>query len=150
MRSSVKGIIIILAIGMSFFGYSQYVAVSQIGVIITQSHLLKESEMGSTYNIELEFNNPSLLVLTAGKTEFFVIANDEMIGRGELESFVLPALESRSVSGTFLRDSNVDSQEVSTVKISGITKYNVIFTSIDVPFVFYPTEEQAREFIHPN
>ncbi len=150
MRSSVKGIIIILAIGMSFFGYSQYVAVSQIGVIITQSHLLKESEMGSTYNIELEFNNPSLLVLTAGKTEFFVIANDEMIGKGELESFVLPALESRSVSGTFLRDSNVDSQEVSTVKISGITKYNVIFTSIDVPFVFYPTEEQAREFIHPN
>ena len=150
MRSSVKGIIIILAIGMSFFGYSQYVAVSQIGVIITQSHLLKESEMGSTYYIELEFNNPSLLVLTAGKTEFFVIANDEMIGKGELESFVLPALESRSVSGTFLRDSNVDSQEVSTVKISGITKYNVIFTSIDVPFVFYPTEEQAREFIHPN
>ena len=150
MRSSTKGIIIIFVIGMSLFGYSQYVAVSQIGVIITQSHLLKESEMGSTYNIELEFNNPSLLVLTAGKTEFFVIANDEMIGKGELESFVLPALESRSVSGTFLRDSNVDSQEVSTVKISGITKYNVIFTSIDVPFVFYPTEEQAREFIHPN
>ena len=53
------------------------------------------------------------------------------------------------MSGTFLRDSNVDSQE-SIVKISGVTKYNVIFASIDVPFVFYPTDEQAREFIHPN
>ena len=149
MRSSAKGIIIIFVIGVGLFGYSQYASASQIGVTITQSHLLEKNEMGSTYSVELEFSNPSLLVLTAGETEFFVIANDEMIGKGDLESFVLPALGSASVSGTFLRDPNVDSQ-VSTVKISGVTKYNVIFTSIDVPFVFYPTEEQAREFIHPN
>ena len=149
MRASLKGIIIIFVIGMSLFGYSQYASASQIGVTITQSNLLEKNEKGSTYNVELEFTNPSLLVLTAGKTEFFVIANDEMIGKGEIESFVLPALGSTSVSGTFLRDSNVDSQE-STVKISGVTKYNVIFASIDVPFVFYPTEEQTREFIHPN
>ncbi|MEK6908348.1 MAG: hypothetical protein AABX92_03690 [Thermoproteota archaeon] len=149
MRSSAKGIIIIFVIGVGLFGYSQYASASQIGVTITQSHLLEKNEKGSTYSVELEFSNPSLLVLTAGETEFFVIANDEMIGKGDLESFVLPALGSTSVNGTFLRDSNVDSQ-VSTVKISGVTKYNVIFTSIDVPFVFYPTEEQAREFIHPN
>ncbi|HET9009187.1 MAG TPA: hypothetical protein VFN17_03595 [Nitrosarchaeum sp.] len=149
MRSSVKGIIIVFVIGMGLFGYSQYASASQIGVIITQSHLLEENEKGSTYDVELEFSNPSLLVLTAGETEFFVIADEEMIGKGELESFVLPALGSSSVSGTFLRDTNVDS-EVSSVKISGVTKYNVIFTSVEVPFVFYPTEEQAREFIHPN
>ena len=150
MRSSAKGIIIIFVIGVGLFGYSQYASASQIGVTITQSHLLEKNEKGSMYSVELEFSNPSLLVLTAGETEFFVIANDEIIGKGDLESFVLPALGSSSVSGTFLRDSNVDSQEVSIVKISGVTKYNVIFTSIDVPFVFYPTEEQAREFIHPN
>jgi hypothetical protein len=149
MRSSVKGIIIIFVIGMSLFGYSQYASASQIGITITQSHLLEENEKGSKYDVELEFSNPSLLVLTAGKTEFFVLANEEMIGKGDLESFVLPALGSTLVSGTFLRDSSVDSQD-STVKISGVTKYNVIFTSIDVPFVFYPTEEQAREFIHQN
>ena len=149
MRSSAKGIIIIFVIGVGLFGYSQYASASQIGVTITQSHLLEKNEKGSMYSVELEFSNPSLLVLTAGETEFFVIVNDEIIGKGDLESFVLPALGSTSVSGTFLRDSNVDSQ-VSTVKISGVTKYNVIFTSIDVPFVFYPTEEQAREFIHPN
>lgn len=149
MRTSVKVIIIVFVIGMSIFGYSQYVLATQIGVIIKQSHLLEENEKGLTYAVELEFNNPSLLVLTAGKTEFFVIENEKTIGKGELESFVLPALGSSLVSGTFLRDSNVDS-EVSSVKISGVTKYNMIFTSVDVPFVFYPTEEQAREFIHPN
>jgi hypothetical protein len=145
-----KKIIIISVIVLSIFGYSQYVLASQIGVTITQSHLLEENERGSTHAVEVKFNNPSLLILTAGKTEFFVTADNEMIGKGDLESFVLPALGSSSVSGTYLRDSNMDSQEGATVKISGVTKYDVIFTSIDVPFVYYPTEEQAREFISKN
>jgi len=150
MNSKGKKIIIIVVIIIGLFGYSQYLSASQIGVKITQSHLLEENEKGSVYDVELEFSNPSLLVLTAGKTEFFVTADKEMIGKGEMESFVLPALGSSSVSGTFLRDPNVNSQEVSSVKISGVMKYNIIFTSIEVPFVFYPSEEQAREFIHPN
>lgn len=53
MRTSVKGIIIIFVIGMSLFGYSQYASASQIGVTITQSHLLEKNEKGSTYNVEL-------------------------------------------------------------------------------------------------
>ena len=32
-----------------------------------------KTENGSNYNIELRFENPSLLILTAGETEFFVI-----------------------------------------------------------------------------
>jgi hypothetical protein len=49
-----------------------------------------------------------------------------------------------------MRDSNVNTQEDSTVKISGVIKYDVIFTSIDVPFVYYPSPDQAREFIREN
>ncbi|MSV26409.1 MAG: hypothetical protein CK527_06580 [Nitrosarchaeum sp.] len=150
MKSSVKVIIIVIIIGIILFGYSQYSAISQIGIKILGSTLLVENENGLMYNIELEFNNPSLLVLTAGKTEFYVISNDKMIGSGGIESFVLSALGNSSVNGTFLRDTNIDSQNDSSVKITGIIKYNIIFTSIDVPFVFYPTEEQAREFIHEN
>jgi len=94
----------------------------------------------------LEFVNPTLLLLTAGETEFFVIINDEMVGKGQLESFTLQPLESSNVKGTFHTDSNND--ESKSVKITGIMKYNIILTTIDVPFVFYPTDEQAREFIH--
>lgn len=150
MGPKAKKIVIIVVIALSLFGYSQYVLASQISVKITQSNLLEEDESGVTHNVVLEFNNPSLLYLTAGKTEFFVIANEEMIGRGDLESFVLPALGSSFVSGTYMRDSNVNTQEDSTIKISGVTKYDVIFTSIDVPFVYYPTPDQAREFIREN
>ena len=147
MKSSKKGgLIVLFVLGMSIFGYSQYASASQIGVSITQSELLNEDEKGANYNIELQFVNPSLLLLTAGQTEFFLISNDEIIGKGELESFILQPLDNSNVKGTFHTNSNND--ESSSVKISGIIKYEIFFTSIDVPFVYYPTEEQAREFIH--
>lgn len=150
MRSSKKGgLIVIFVLGISIFGYLQYVSASQIGIIITQSELLSENEKGSDYNIELQFENPSLLVLTGGDTEFFISNNNEMIGKGQLEPFILQPLSSSYVKGTFHTDSNVD-EEPQSVKITGITKYDIFFTTINVPFVYYPTDEQAREFIHQN
>ena len=147
MNSSKKGgIIVLFVLGMSIFGYSQYASASQIGVSISQSELLNEDEKGTNYNIELRFDNPSLLILTAGQTEFFLISNDEIIGKGELESFILQPLDSSNVKGTFYTNSNNNQSD--SVRISGVIKYDIIFTSIDVPFVYYPTEEQAREFIH--
>ena len=150
MKSSKKvGIIVLFVLGMSIFGYSQYASASQIGVSISQSELLDENNKGSNYNVELRFENPSLLILTAGETEFFVISNDEIIGKGNLESFTLQPLDSSYVTGTFHTDVN-SNDKTQSVKISGVTKYDMLITSIDVPFMYYPTEEQAREFIHQN
>ncbi|KER06754.1 hypothetical protein AAA799E16_00476 [Marine Group I thaumarchaeote SCGC AAA799-E16] len=147
MNSSKKGgLVILFILGMSIFGYSQYASASQIGVSITQSELLSENEKGAEYNIELQFENPSLLILTSGTTEFFVIADEQMVGKGQLEPFTLQPLDSSYVKGTFHTDS--DNDEAQSVKITGVTKYDAIFTSIEIPFVYYPTEEQAREFIH--
>jgi len=148
MKSSKKGgLVVLFVLGMSIFGYSQYASASQIEVSVTQSELLNEDEKGSNYNIKLKFENPSLLILTAGETEFFVIANDEIVGKGQLESFTLQPLDNSFVRGNFHTDPN-NEDESQSVKITGVTKYDVFFTSIDVPFVYYPTEEQAREFIH--
>jgi len=146
MKSSKSGLIVLFVLGMSIFGYSQYASASQIGVSITQSELLSEDEKGAKYNIELEFVNPSLLLLTAGESEFFVIINNEMVGKGQLESFTLQPLESSNVRGVFHTDSNND--ESKSVKITGVMKYDILLTTIDVPFIFYPTDEQASEFIH--
>ena len=148
MKSSKKGgLVVLFVIGVSIFGYSQYASASQIEVNIIQSELLDEDENGSNYNIELRFENPSLLILTAGETEFFVIENEEMIGKGKLEPFTLQPLDSSYVKGIFNTDSD-GNKESQSVKITGVTKYDVFLTSIDVPFVYYPTDEQAREFIH--
>lgn len=148
METSKKvGIFVLFVLGISIFGYSQYASASQIEVSITESELLDKTEKSSNYNIELQFENPSLLILNAGETEFFVIANERMVGKGTLESFTLEPLSKSMVKGNFHTNSQ-DSDNSQSVKITGVTKYDVLFTSIDVPFVYYPTEEQAREFIH--
>ncbi len=146
--SKKAGIIVLVVLGISIFGYSQYASASQIKVSINQSELLNENDGISNYNVELQFENPSLLILTAGETEFFVIANDEIIGKGNLESFVLQPLDSSFVDGTF--HTEINSDQFHSVEISGVTKYDLFVTSIDVPFVYHPTAEQAREFIYQN
>ncbi len=149
MKSS-KKVAIIMIIIAGLFGYSQYASASQIGVIIVDSEILSEDERGSTQNLQLEFDNPSLLTLTAGETEFVIYADEKRIGDGTLQAFVLPALDKALVDGTFQTDTKSQSEDIPVVKINGVTTYDVWFTSIDVPFVYYPTEDQARKFIHQN
>ena len=152
MRKGKKGLIVFLILGIGLFGYSQYASATQIGVIITESELLTENENGATYNVELEFNNPSLLMLNAGKTDFIISIEDEKVADGVLEPFVLPALSKVVVEGTYQTNKSQENNndEISPVTISGITKYDLFFTSLDVPFIYFPPEEQAREFIHQN
>ncbi len=151
MRSSKKVGIIFLFIIAGMFGYSQYAFASQIGVIITENTLVSEDERGTTHNLQLKFDNPSLLMLTAGETEFVVYADDERIGDGTLQSFVLPSLGDALVDGTFQTYTKLKTgNDVPDMKISGVTTYDVLFTSIDIPFVFYPSEDQARDFIYQN
>lgn len=146
-----KKAIIIFAIVVGIFGFSQYASASQIGVTIAKNELLEKNGSESTYNMQLEFNNPSLLVLSAGKTDFIISVEDEKIGDGVLEPFVLPAMSKALVDGVYKSDKKYsDSENTPVVKISGVTKYDVLFTSLDVPFVYYPTEDQAREFIQQN
>ena len=138
-----KSTIILFLLLLSIFGYSQFQSASQISASISENAIINEND--SEYEIELEFTNPSLLTLPAGKSEFFVFYDNEIVGKGDLESFTLYPISSISVKGTFTTDTNSD--ESKSVKISGITKYDLLVTSIQVPFVYYPTEEQTRKFI---
>lgn len=142
--------LIVLVLGIGIFGYSQYAFASQIGVTITESEFLEETNRGSIYNVQLEFDNPSLLMLTAGETDFVVSVDNKVVADGTLEPFVLPALNKVTVHGTFMSNSDSSDSESTEIKISGVTKYDIFFTSIDVPFVYYPTADQASEFIHQN
>lgn len=153
MKSSKKALVIFLIIGVASFGYIQYASATQIGVIVTESHLLEKNDSGSTYNVQLEFDNPSLLVLNAGTTVFIISVEGQKVADGILEPFVLPAMGKVTVEGTYQtnqKSESVEDEEISMVTISGVTKYDVFFTSIDVPFIYFPPEEQARDFIQQN
>jgi len=140
-----KSTIILVLLLVSILGYSQYESVSKIQVSISENAIINEDKNDLNYKIELEFRNPSLLTLPAGETEFFVFYDDKMVGKGNLESFTLYPISSSYVEGTFTTDTNSD--ESKSVKISGITKYDLLVTTIEVPFDYYPTDEQTRKFI---
>ena len=140
-----KSTIILFLLLVSILGYSQYESVSKISISISENAIISEDKNNSNYKIELEFRNPSLLTLPAGETEFFVFYDDEMVGKGNLKSFTLYPISSIYVEGTFTTDANSD--ESKSVKISGITKYDLLVTTIEVPFDYYPTDEQTRKFI---
>ena len=146
MKSSKKkSIIVLFLLLVSIFGYLQYQSVSEISVNISENTMINEDKGNLNYKIELEFENPSLLILPVGETEFFIFYDNEIVGKGNLESFTLYPISSIHVDGTFTTDQNSDKSK--SVKISGITKYNLLFTSIQVPFDYYPTDEQTRKFI---
>ena len=140
-----KSTIILFLLLVSILGYSQYESVSKISISISENAIMNENKNNSNYKIELEFRNPSLLTLPAGETEFFVFYDDEIVGEGHLESFTLYPISTSFVKGTFATNSNSD--ESKSIKISGITKYDLLVTSINVPFDYYPNEEQTRKFI---
>ena len=152
MRRSRKVLVLVL-VGIGLFGYTQYAAATQIGVIVTDSKLINEDENGSTYNVQLEFDNPSFLMLTAGETDFEISVDNKKVADGVLEPFELPAMSKVVVDGSYQtesKSSQVENEDTGSVVITGITKYDVFFTSINVPFIYFPPENQAREFIHQD
>ena len=123
-RSAV--ILFFLLIGI--IGYSQIQSASQISVDLSENTIINENQNETDYEIKLKFENPSLLTLPAGKTEFFVSYDDEVVGKGNLESFTLYPLSTSLVEGTFT--TNTSSDESKSIKISGIISGKV-FRQID-------------------
>ena len=107
-----KSIIILFLLLVSIFGYSQYESVSKISVSISENAIINEDKNNLNYKIELEFRNPSLLTLPTGETEFFVFHDDEIVGKGNLESFTLYPISSTYVEGTFTTNSNSDEIQI--------------------------------------
>jgi hypothetical protein len=152
MRTSKKVIVGILFFAIGIFGYSQYISASNIGVIVTENEFLEKRDTVSVYNVQLEFQNPSLLVLNAGETDFTITVEDTKVADGVLEPFILSSMGKTSVNGVYLKEDQpkINENQSPTVKISGITKYDVFFTSLEIPFIYFPSDVQAREFIHQD
>ena len=143
-----KSTIILFLLFVSILGYSQYQSTSEISVNISENTIINEDKNNLNYKIELEFKNPSLLTLPAGETEFFIFYDNEIVGKGNLESFTLYPISNSHVKGTFTTDQKSD--ELKSVKILAIIKYDLLGIFIEIPFDYHPTNEQTRKFIQQN
>lgn len=153
MNRGPKVAIVCIIAAVAIFGYIQFASATHLHVSIVQSKVVQKTDDGTLYDMQLEFNNPSLLVLNLGKTDFIVTIDGQSLGTGTLQPSVIPAM-GKTVSQTpFLADNVVlakydKSDNIPNVKLIGTSSYNLLFTSVNIPFVYYPTQEESREFIH--
>ena len=135
--------IIVTVIALTVFGGSQYIAATGITVEVVSSELVSTSQEGSMYTLQISVNNPTLLPITVGQTEFAVSANNQIVGNGFFESFVMPIMGGKIINGSYLVNSN-SSQDSQSVKIIGTTEYSLLFGSISLPFEY----DTSDGFIH--
>ena len=153
MQRNSKIAVVCIISAVAIFGFVQYISLSHLHVSIVQSKVMERTNQGTLYNLQLQFNNPSLLILNVGKTDFLVLANGENLGTGVLQPSTIPALGKTISQTPFLADNTVldkynSSDNTPSLKLTGTSKYDLIFTSVNVPFTYYPTQQEARELIH--
>jgi len=153
MKRNSKIALVCIIAAVAVFGVVQYISLSHLHVSIVQSKVMERTNQGTLYSLQLQFNNPSLLILNVGKTDFLVSANGENLGTGVLQPSTIPALGKTISQTPFLADNAVldkynTSDNTPSLKLTGTSKYDLVFTSVNVPFTYYPTQQEAREFIH--
>jgi len=93
------------------------------------------------------------MILSVGRTDFIISAEGENLGAGVLEPTIIPANGKSEEETTFLADNKVldkyeKSEDSPSLKLDGTVAYDLLFTSLKIPFTYYPTQEEARQFIH--
>lgn len=153
-RKSKVAIIIISVIAvLAIFAYLQYASATQLHVSMKSSDVVERTNEGTLYRINLEFENPTFMILNVGRTDFIISVEGENLGAGILEPTIIPANGKSIVETPFLADNKVldkyqQNENSPSLKLDGIITYNLLFTAIKIPFTYYPTQEESREFIH--
>jgi len=153
MQKNSKIIIIIAIVAIGGFGYFQYVSATHLHVSIIDSKIIERTNDGTLYNMQLEFKNPSLMILNVGKTDFVISVEGQDLGSGILEPSTIPAMGKTVEKTPFLADNVIldkynKNDNIPSLKLTGTTKYDFLFASINIPFTYYPTQDEASAFIH--
>ncbi len=152
-RGKKIAVVCIIIAAVAIFGYSQFVSATHLHVSILESKVIQKTSNGTLYDMTLQFSNPSLLILNLGQTDFVVTIDGQKLGMGTLQPSVIPSMGNTVSKTPFLADNALiakydKSDNIPNVKLTGTTKYDLLVASVNIPFTYYPTQQEAREFIH--
>jgi len=152
-RSKAVIIAVCVVAALGIFAYSQYLSATHLSISILESKVIQRNADNSLYNMTLQFQNPSLLPINVGETDFIISINNENLGTGTLQPLLIPPMGKIASQAPFTADNKIldkynKGDSVPNVKLTGTSKYGISVISVNVPFTYYPTEQEAREFIH--
>ena len=109
----------ILILSVAAFGYSQYSAITSISSTMINSQDMGAVPLGHMYKIQIDFENPSLLMLAIGESEFTISADGKNIGDGKLDPFYLVALGEGTAYGAIskLWQNTVNTQKLPRLEL---------------------------------
>jgi len=142
-RPSRRRVAIMAVVALGALGGWQYVAATGISVSIEGSELLGSDERGSVYALTVAVENPTIIPIAVGKTDFVVVEGGSDVGSGTIEAFVMPAMGSATAGGEYLLEAGAGGGG-DAARIVGVTSYDVLFVSISIPFEY----DTAIGFIH--
>ncbi|HEX5358429.1 MAG TPA: hypothetical protein VFW99_00780 [Candidatus Nitrosotalea sp.] len=150
-KAAIIAVCVVAALGI--FAYSQYLSATHLSISILESKVIQRNADNSLYNMTLQFQNPSLLPINVGETDFVISINNENLGTGTLQPLLIPPMGKIASQAPFTADNKIldkynKNDSVPNVKLTGTSKYGISIISVNVPFTYYPTEQEAREFIH--
>ncbi|MCY4252117.1 MAG: hypothetical protein OXU86_01280 [Thaumarchaeota archaeon] len=143
-RPSRRRVVLMAVIALGALGGWQYVAATGISVSIAGSELVGSDERGSTYALTVAVENPTIIPIAVGKTDFVVVEGSRDVGSGTIEAFVMPAMGSTVAGGEYLLEAGSGGTGSGGARIVGVTSYDVLFASISIPFEY----DTAVGFIH--
>jgi LEA14-like dessication related protein len=150
-KAIIIAVCIVAVVGI--FAYSQYLFAVHTSISILDSKIIQRNDNNSLYNMTLQFQNPSMIPINVGQTDFVISVNNENLGAGILQPLVIPPMGKISSQAAFTADNTIldkynKSNNIPNVKLTGTSKYGISGISVNVPFTYYPTQQEASEFIH--
>ena len=92
----------ILILSVAAFGYSQYSAITSISSTMINSQDMGAVPLGHMYKIQIDFENPSLLMLAIGESEFTITASNPVFVKKLAEMLAYVAAPPISHFSTFV------------------------------------------------
>ena len=138
-KAIIIAVCVVVAVGV--FAYSQYLSATHLSISILESKIIQRNADNSLYNMTLQFQNPSLLPINVGQTNFVISINNENLGTGTLQPLVIPPMGKISSQAPFTADNAIlskydKSNNVPNVKLTGTSKYGISIISVNVPFTY--------------
>ena len=127
-KAVIIAVCIVAAVGI--FAYSQYLSATHLSISILESKVIQRNADNSLYNMTLQFQNPSLLPINVGQTDFVISINNENLGTGTLQPLLIPPMGKISSQAPFTADNTIlgkydKSNNVPNVKLTGTSKYGI-------------------------
>lgn len=135
-----------------FLAYFSVEAAKNMDVSLYDSTIVSKDEQHTRYDTKLEFSNTSFVPLAVGSTDYTITVENNELGKGKIQPFILMPYTTTLVRSEFVADNEVLNKYGGEIPheqtlLTGSSNYDLYLTTFTVPIDHQPTQEQVQKFV---